>query len=119
MKPTSDNKIEFTKLIKEVVAQSAIDDTIDTLNDPPGRKPAEDLLAQSKWYKGLDPVDREMVNEILADAVHGAVFEFLCVLDGVRSISGPGEYNELNLSRCGVQLNDESGEYLHDIYNNL
>ncbi|MCJ8349912.1 hypothetical protein [Moritella sp.] len=48
------NKLEFTKIIKEVVSQSAIDDTLETLNDPPGRNPDKKLLVQSEWFKGLN-----------------------------------------------------------------
>jgi hypothetical protein len=113
------NKIEFTKIIKEVVAKSAIEDTIENLNDPPGRKPDEQLVAQSEWFKSLKPTDREMVSKVIAEAVHESVFGFFCVLDGVRSISEGGETNNLNLSLNDVQLNDISGELLHDIYKNV
>lgn len=113
------DKIEFTKIIKEVVAQAAIEDTIDNLDDPPGRKPHEQLLVQSEWYRSLSPCDREMVGKVIAEAVHESVFGFLCVLDGVRSISGAGESNDLKLSCSGIQLNDDSDELLHDIYKNV
>ncbi len=113
------DKIEFTKIIKEVVSQAAIEDTLENLNDPPGRKPDEQLLVQSEWFKALSLSDREMVSKVIAEAVHESVFCFLCVLDGVRSISEAGEINNLNLSHGGVQLNDVSGELLHDIYKHV
>jgi hypothetical protein len=113
------DKIEFTKIIKEVVAETAIENTLDNLNDPPGRKPDEQLVAQSEWFKSLKPSDREMVSKVIAEAVHESVFGFFCVLDGVRSISEAGETNSLNLSQNGVKLNDTSGELLHDIYKNV
>lgn len=113
------DKVEFSKIIKEVVAQSAIEDKIDNLSDPPGRKPDEQLLVQSQWFQALSPSDREMVGKVISEAVHSSVSGFLCVLDGVRSISKCGEANDLVLSRKGVQLNDDSGEQLHDIYKNV
>jgi hypothetical protein len=113
------DKIEFTKIIKEVVSEAAIEDTIENLNSPPGRKPDEQLVAQSEWFKSLKPSDREMVSKVIAEAVHESVFGFLCVLDGVRSISVAGETNNLNLSQNGVQLNDISGDLLHDIYKSV
>ncbi|WP_192022179.1 hypothetical protein [Shewanella sp. WPAGA9] len=113
------DKIEFTKLIKEIVSQSAIEDTLENLNDPPGRKPDGQLLAQSEWFKSLNPSDQEMVRNVISEAVHESIFGFLCVLDGARSISEAGESNDLNLSHGGVQLNEASGELLHDIYKNV
>ena len=113
------DKVEFTKIIKEVVSQSAIDNTIDNLNDPPGRNPDNRLLAQSEWFKSLNASDRAMVGEIISEAVHESVFGFLCVLDGVRSTSAVGTSSDLNLSFGGVQLNEKSGELLHDIYKNV
>lgn len=113
------DKIEFTKRIKQVVAQGAIEDAIDNLNDPPGRNPDRQLLIQSAWYKRLNETDREMVSKLITEAVHESVFGFLCVLDGVRSIADSGDSNNLQLSHNGVQLNDISGEFLHDIYKNI
>jgi predicted house-cleaning noncanonical NTP pyrophosphatase (MazG superfamily) len=113
------DKLEFTNLVKEVVSEAAIEDTIENLNDPPGRKPDEHLVAQSEWFKALSQKDRDMVCKVISEAVHESVFGFLCVLDGVRSISGSGESNDLILSHGGVQLNEASGELLHDIYNNV
>lgn len=111
------NKVEFSNILKSVVSQAAIDSTLENLREPPGRNPDADLLAQSDWYKSLAPTDRDMLSKVISDAVHESIFGFLCVLDGVRSISDSEEANGLVLSRHGVQLNSESDEYLHDIYN--
>lgn len=113
------DKIEFIKHIKQVVAQGAIDDVIENLNDPPGRNPDRQLLIQSAWFKGLNETDREMVSKLITEAVHESVFGFLCILDGVRLITDSGESNNLQLFHNGVQLNDISGEFLHDIYKSI
>lgn len=106
-------------MIKEIVSQAAIEDTIYNLNEPPGRNPDKQLIAQSEWFKSLKQSDRDMVQQVISEAVHESIFGFLCVLDDVRSISSEGESNELNLSYRGVQINDMSGEFLHDIYKNV
>ncbi|NQZ33724.1 MAG: hypothetical protein HRU06_20850 [Oceanospirillaceae bacterium] len=113
------DKVEFTKIIKEIVSQSAIEGTLENLYDPPGRNPDQQLKEQSEWFKALDPNDREMVSKVISEAVHESVFGFLCVLDGVRTISDAGESNDLNLSIGNVRLNETSGELLHDIYKNV
>jgi len=113
------NKLEFVKLIKEVVSSSAVDSTIDNLEDPPGRRPDKLLVDRSEWYKLLSEKDQEMVRDILIEAVDESVFGFLCVLDGVRSISNEGDTNNLKLSHGSTLLNDDNDELLHDIYNNV
>ena len=115
------DKEEFIKLIKSEVSDSSIESTIENLIDPPGRKPSAELLAQSEFYKSLSIENKEIINKIISEAVSEAVFGFLCVLDGVRSISKAGELNNLELSHVSTAqktlLNSEQGEYLHDIYN--
>ena len=115
------DKEEFIKLIKSEVADSAIESTIENLIDPPGRNPSTELLTQSEFYKSLSTENKEIVNKIISESVSEAIFGFLCVLDGVRSISKQGELNNLELSHVNASqktlLNSEQGEYLHDIYN--
>lgn len=115
------NKEEFIKLIKSEVSDSAVKSILDNLIDPPGRKPSPELLAQSKWYKSLPKEHKTVMHQTITEAVDEAVFGFLCVIDGVRSISSRGETNNLELYHANnttkVLLNSEEGECLHDIYN--
>ncbi|WP_413702160.1 hypothetical protein ACLKMH_12120 [Psychromonas sp. KJ10-10] len=60
-----------------------------------------------------------MLRSIISEAVDESVFGFLCVIDGVRSISNGGEENGLQLIHRSTRLNDETNEMLHDIYNNI
>ena len=110
------DKLEFAKLIKLVVADAAIEDTVDDLVDPPGRKPADDLCLRSEWFNSLSDHDRAMVQEAISEAVHSSIFGLMCVLDGVRSISDSGECNNLVLTHEGTALNSGEGELLHDLY---
>ena len=104
-----------------MVSDSAKESIIENLIDPPGRNPSPELIAQSEFYNSLSEDKKEIINKIISEAVHEAVFGFLCVLDGVRSISKAGETNNLELSHVNdsqkTLLNSEQGEYLHDIYN--
>ena len=115
------DKEEFIKLIKSEVSESAIESIVENLIDPPGRKPSPELVAQSEFYKSLSSENQEVINKIVSEAVHEAVFGFLCVVDGVRSISKAGETSNLKLYHANNEqntlLNTEQEEYLHDIYN--
>ena len=88
---------DFVKSIKEVVEEANIDDTIESLEKPPGRKPAEVLAQNSEWYQSPDEISRSRVKSIISDAVDGAVFGMFAALDGVRSVSPKGETNNLKL----------------------
>jgi len=113
------NKSEFIAVIGDVVSASAIEDTIDNLKSPPGRKPDENLVKQSAWFNSLSDSDKDMVKSIISDAVNESVFGFLCVLDGVRSISDSGDSNKLKLTHGDTLLNDIENQYLHDLYKNV
>lgn len=113
------DKLEFIKLIKLVVADAAVEDTIGELMDPPGRKPANDLRIRSEWFKSLSEHDRDMVQQITSEAVHSSIFGFMCVLDGVRAISDSGESNNLTLTHENTTLNADDNEFLHDLYKNV
>jgi hypothetical protein len=113
------NNSEFIAIIEDVVSASAIEDTIENLNSPSGRKPDENLVKQSAWFNSLSDSDKDMVKSIISDAVNESVFGFLCVLDGVRSISDSGGSNSLKLTHGDTLLNDIEKKCLHDLYKNV
>ena len=96
---------------------------ITTLEAPPGRRPAQQLVDTSKWYRSLPPEGQAQVASIIRDAVHAAVFGFFCVLDGVRAIDTNPSECALELDHVSgsgrVRLNPEEGEMLHDVYQSL
>jgi len=77
---------QFVDRVRKSVMEGAVDDTLAILLDPPGRRPAPQLVAISEWYRGLAANDREMVGRALALASHGAVFGVFAILDGARRI---------------------------------
>ena len=117
------NSEEFVKAVKLQTSDAAVDGTIKCLKRPPGRKPAERLLQLSHWYNQLPEKDQEMLKMALREAAEMAVFEFLCVLDGVSVIEDGRHKGELELyfvkSEERTQLNDPAKEELHNLFNAL
>jgi hypothetical protein len=117
------NSEEFVKAVKLQTSDAAVNGTVKTLNRPPGRKPAERLVHLSEWYNQLSEKDQEMLRLAIREAAEMAVFEFMCVLDGVSAIEdGPGKGAlELNYVKSGerTQLNDPRKEELHNLFNSL
>ena len=116
------NSHEFVLAIKRSVHDAAIEDMLKLLARPPGRRPHQENLDQSAWYNSLTASERTLVRGIITEAVHVAVFGFLCVLDGTRIVERDevDQSFELRHSKDPTNLlNDPNGEMLHDIYNAL
>jgi hypothetical protein len=111
---------EFVDVLKQVVEKPSAIGVIETMIQPPGRKPDIGLLKRSDWYNKLTGEDKKMVMEVVAESVQSALFGFLCVLDGVRAITNDENKGVLKLyfEKEGqrVLLNDPNEEYLHDLY---
>ena len=110
----------FIATIKKVVRDAAVEDTIDVLVQPPGRHPSPDLMKQAIWYASLTATDREILRGIVARAIDGGIFGFLCVVDGVRAVEdGPnkGDFTLSYVKEGTTQLNSPTGPMLHDLYN--
>jgi len=76
--------------IKRAAFDSAMTGTIKRLKEgPPGRGPHSRGSALSLWYNELAANDQQMVMGSVRDAAHAAVFNVLCVLDGVSVIDDP------------------------------
>ncbi|GGH04548.1 hypothetical protein FAZ19_05565 [Sphingobacterium alkalisoli] len=114
---------EFIKSIKVVVSQGAINDVLESLSDPPGRKPNNELVEISNWYNSLDQEGKSFIKKIVEMGVDTSMFGFLCVLDGVRVIESTIDKGNFELyyakGKSTTLLNDPQEEYLHDIYNAL
>ena len=110
----------FVGVLREVVRDSAVSGTLSVLEQPPGRRPKGDLLQMAEWYAGLDTTAKAIFANALKHAADGAVFGFLCVLDGVRAIEDGPDKGALKLIYSGKServLNGENVEMLHDLYN--
>ncbi|MCI0564485.1 MAG: hypothetical protein MN733_38940 [Nitrososphaera sp.] len=125
----------FLQGVISIVYEGAIKAILSTLSDgPPGRKPREDLVRLSQWFKALDKEDQEQVQAVIRDAVDAAIFCFLVMLDnltGGNPIQGQTsdfalylqtysdeEARKVDQSLVSVRINPAwSGEEdLHDMY---
>jgi hypothetical protein len=114
-------KQEFVNTIKIVVSDGSVNAIKSILQKPSGRKPDEKLRERSIWYNDLNKKDKDFVNQVIKESVDQAIFNFMCVLDGVSTIEGHGEIGVLKLyyekGEKKVLLNDFEEDFLHDIYN--
>ena len=90
----------------------------ENLVDPPGRKPQEDLLIISQWYKNMNEKDKAKVEQIIRRSVRMAVFGFLGVLDGISAIE-EGDKGTLKLyyerREESLLINDQHKAPLHEL----
>ncbi len=116
------NGQDFTKIIVEVVRETAISGSIEYLKELPGRKPPEELVRLSEWFKSLSEQDQENLMKIVTMAVDDSLFGFFAVLDGVRVIEDDDKgLLELNYIKNDkkILINNPNQEFLHDMYNGI
>jgi len=112
------NSEDFVDALKRYVGDAAIEDTIASLKQPPGRRVLSKERVRSDWYNALSTEEAEHVNSAIATAVHGALFGLLAVLDGARTIDDEGGRFELiYVADQRVVLNDPQAIGLHDLLN--
>lgn len=117
------NQEEFIAAIKIAVHDSSIRGMKELLTSPPGRRPRAKLKRNSEWFNTLPETERQRVEDIITDTVHFTLFNFLCVLDGVKVIESTPEKGTLQLyfTKNGEKshLNSEVGEMLHNLYQSV
>jgi hypothetical protein len=114
------NNDQFITIIKKVVRDSAIQDTIANLEDPPGRGVPKTEKVRSDWFNSLTCDDRNKVESIIKDSVDEALFGLFSVIDGARSIEDGESKGRLILTYKNQYeniLNDPAAIGLHDLYN--
>lgn len=113
------NTTLFIDSIKQVVIEDSIKSVQSNLKNPPGRKPAHGLVELSEWFHSLDTENQSMILKLVRESVQTAVFGFLCVLDGVRTIEDTEVKGQLKLiyekGQESILLNDLDKDYLHDL----
>jgi len=111
----------FIRAIKEVVRDAAARNALSILEQPPGRRPSPELKARADWYHSLDDSQKKLLADAIKEAANGAVFGFLCVLDGVRAIEDdkPQGVLELRYVKGNISfiLNPPDETMLHDLFN--
>jgi hypothetical protein len=113
---------EFVAALHVAARDTTASAVMSTLERPPGKRPAEDMLAHSRYYHSLDEEQKKILSSIVLCAVDFAVFGFLCIIDGVKVFEDHiGEKGELELWYVGpgnerVLLNPPKGDFLHDLW---
>ena len=113
------NQLEFIKKLNKIVKENSYKDIISTLEDPPGRRPAEKLKEMSEFYNSQD--SKEVINNIISFSIESTIFSFLCLLDGVRKLDNENGSLQLFYDNNNSKnlLNNSEEDYLHDIFNSL
>jgi hypothetical protein len=114
----------FVQLIVDHVRAPAIEGSVEIFRDPPGRRPAAELVELSRWFTGLTSDDQAFLVRAMTTAVDNALFGVMAMLDGVRSINPRQGTNQRLVLHAELedgrsrQLNIEGeDDELHDLYN--
>jgi len=109
----------FVEILRKIVHEQAVNDTIKNLVDPPGKNPSERLKKLSLFYSSLNDTQKVHLKEIINETSEMTFFGMLCVLDGVRVIESGEDKGSLELwYRKGEEtylLNDIEDDFLHDL----
>lgn len=112
---------EFVNALREVVLARAVDSTLAAIENPPGRRPARELVEANAWFNGLSEQDRAHLRGVATMVAQQAVFGMLAVLDGARVVEDTQEKGEFHICfRKGGEeweLNPPNGIPLHDLLN--
>jgi hypothetical protein len=107
----------FVKLVREYVMKGSVKGVISTLVNPPGRRPASEIVELSRWYHSLSEKDREMIERAFAEVSHAAVFSLFVLLDGEHRVDDEHPPGELELWHQGAAGRTRLDGDLHDILN--
>jgi hypothetical protein len=77
---------EFIEAIRKGVHDVAIRGMLRGIAKPPGRKIEPREKARAEWYLSLDSVQRQFVDDVIAESVNAGIHAFLCVLDGIMNV---------------------------------
>jgi hypothetical protein len=106
---------EFIRGVSVEIQQGSIRTSMSELSNE-YQQPETEL---SRWFLALSPTEKERVAQVVRLAVDGAVFSFLCVLDGVATVEEGHDKGELQLfyvkRDVSVRLN-RPGEELHGLF---
>lgn len=91
---------DFIDVVYRDVYRSAVKDSIDLIESPPGRTPAATLIEMHDWFVALSDENKKMVRKVLAFVSDTSVFGMLCLLDNARPVS-QGYQETLSLKVVG------------------
>jgi hypothetical protein len=92
---------DLTEVVYRDVYRAAVQDSLDLIIAPPGRRPPESLMELHRWYESLGSEDQKMVRKVMAFTADSAVFGLLCLIDNVRPVTD-GYRETLSLKVCSA-----------------
>jgi hypothetical protein len=115
------DETSFIESLKLVLRAGTIKDVSKTIENPPGKRPNENLINLSRWFNSLNEEEKNLLRRVIELSVDSSIFGFLSILDGVRTIENSIEKGCFELyykkGESKTLLNDESNDFLHDLYN--
>lgn len=110
---------QFVDALAETV-RGLVPGELESLRNPPGRRPWASSVRQSEWLKALPAEQDELVAQVMELAAYAALHQVLCVLDGVSAIEGAGPKGTIEVQYRSpdgavTNLRPEEGVELHDL----
>jgi len=106
----------FVEAIKRHVCSAAVEDMLEKLRNPPGRRVPVEIKERSSWYLNLSEADAKIIEHIVVSAVNEAVFGLFAILDGSRVIED-GRFELVHVNEERILLNDPDKIGLNEIFN--
>ena len=109
----------FVVGLTEVALDQVVAGEVGVLRDPPGRRPAADVVARADWFATLDTDDQSMVADVMRETAYAALHTVLVVLDGATAITEEPSAGRLELlwheDEVTVLTDPGDGPDLHDL----
>lgn len=111
---------QFVEALTEIAFAQVVASELETLANPPGRRPSRSLVDRANWYQSLDDHSRSMVANVMKATAYATLHRVLVVLDGGAPIDDPPHHGTLRLlwsdrSESLDLANTGDGPDLHDL----
>ncbi|NEN75479.1 hypothetical protein F9B74_03950 [Pelistega sp. NLN82] len=111
---------KFIDNLYQQVDIDGINRIVSILEDPPGRRPAEELKSLSHYFNSKSEDEKIILKKMIKLAVESTIFDILCILDQVCTFDDDIENIKiLAMNKAGEEIlvNDDNKQYLHDLFN--
>lgn len=109
-------KEKFIYLLHEAVITAATTGVLSTIANPPGRKPKENIIQLSRWFKTLSKDNQKQIAKLVDIVAEECLFGVCAVLDGVRVVDAETKCFEISQIDYDSKKTPITGEvYLHDL----
>lgn len=99
------NAQNFLRALEKYVRDPSLVTSIENLSVGRFSVKGSKQEARSSWYNSLTESEKEIFSDCMAYAIDTALFNFLCVLDGVNIIEDDNDRGGFDLVHKGVEKN--------------